>query len=373
MKLPKGMHFMQGNEACVEGAIHSGMRFFAGYPITPSTEITEGLALRLPEEGGVFIQMEDELASISAVIGASWTGVKAMTATSGPGFSLMQESIGYASVTETPMVIVNAMRGGPSTGLPTMPAQGDVMQARYGSHGDYPIIALAAATVQDMFDLTIRSFNLTEKFRVPVILLTDAEVGHMRGKFVVPDRVEVFERLTRDDKVWHDGFAYDDSLVPRFPAFGRGSRVHVTGLSHDVAGYPRSEPDVHEDMVFRLMEKVSAHAAEICSVETFRPGSKTMIVTYGSPSLAAKDVLAGRDDVGLVDLKTIWPFPDALVREAIAESRRVLTVEMNLGQVHTEVRRIACDEGCKDIRLLSKVGGEVPTPSEIDVALKEVA
>ncbi|MDD1769815.1 MAG: 2-oxoacid:acceptor oxidoreductase subunit alpha [Methanomassiliicoccales archaeon] len=373
MKLPPGTHFMQGNEACVEAAIHSGLRFFAGYPITPSTEVAEGLALRLPEEGGVFIQMEDELASISAIIGASWTGVKAMTATSGPGFSLMQESIGYASVTETPLVILDVMRGGPSTGLPTLPAQGDVMQARYGSHGDYPIIALAAATVQDMFDLTVRSFNLTEKYRVPVILLTDAEVGHMRGKFVVPERVEVFDRFVREDKVWHDGFAYDESLVPRFPAFGKGGRVHVTGLSHDVAGYPRSEPEVHEDMVCRLREKVDAHVGDICSIETVRPGSRSMIVTYGSPSLAARDVLLQRKDVGLIDLKTIWPFPEALVRNAIAGTVEILTVEMNLGQIHREVQRVACDSGCKDVRLLSKVGGEVPTPSEIDSALRGAA
>jgi 2-oxoglutarate ferredoxin oxidoreductase subunit alpha len=373
VKLPPGTHFMQGNEACVEGAIHAGVGFFAGYPITPSTEIAEGLSLRLPEEGGFFIQMEDELASISAAIGASWTGTKAMTATSGPGFSLMQESIGYAAVTETPLVIVDAMRGGPSTGLPTMPAQGDVMQAQYGSHGDYPIIALAAATVQDMFDLTIRAFNLTERYRVPTILLTDAEVGHMRGKFTVPEHVKIVDRLVRQDRVWHDGFAYDDSLVPRFTPFGHGSRVHVTGLSHDVAGYPRSDPEVHEDMVCRLKEKLVLHLDDICTVETIRPGSKRMVVTYGSPSLAARDVLRDMEDVGMVSLRTIWPFPEKLVREAIEGTDVVLTVEMNLGQVYHEIRRLACDEGCGDIRLLSKVGGEVPTPSEIASALGEVA
>jgi 2-oxoglutarate ferredoxin oxidoreductase subunit alpha len=247
------------------------------------------------------------------------------------------------------------------------------MQARYGSHGDYPIIALAAATVQDMFDLTVRAFNLTEKYRVPTILLTDAEVGHMRGRFVVPERVDVFDRLTREDRVWHDGFAYDESLVPRFPAFGKGSRVHVTGLSHDVAGYPRTEPEVHEDMVCRLKEKIEIHAKDICAIETIRPGSRKMIVTYGSPSLAAKDVLLRREDIGLIDHKTLWPFPETLLADAVSGTGEILVVEMNLGQVFKEVHRIGCERGCKDVRLLSKVGGEVPTPTEIERALKGAA
>ena len=365
MRLPPGTYFMQGNEACVEAAIYAGLRFYAGYPITPSTEVGEGLAARLPEEGGVFIQMEDEIASISAIIGASWTGAKSMTATSGPGFSLMQESIGYASMTETPLVIVDAMRGGPSTGLPTMPAQGDVMQARYGSHGDYPIIALAASTVQDMFDLTIRAFNLTEKYRVPVILLSDAEVGHMRGKFTVPTSIEVIDRAIRTDKVWHDGFAYDESLVPKFPVFGSGSRVHVTGLSHDVAGYPSNDPEVHEDLVRRLNGKLTKHEGDICRVDIIRPNSRRMLVTYGSPALAAHEVLRSDPETGMVNLKTIWPFPERLLRQAISGTEDVIVVEMNLGQAYREVERVACAEGRIKTRLLSKVGGEVTTPSEI--------
>ena len=365
MRLSQGTYFMQGTEACVEGAIMAGLRFYAGYPITPSTEIAEGLALRLPEEGGVFIQMEDEIASISAAIGASWTGAKVMTATSGPGFSLMQESIGYAAMTETPLVIVNAMRGGPSTGLPTMVGQGDVMQARYGSHGDYPVIALAASTVQDMFDQTIRAFNLSERYRVPTILLSDAEVGHMRGKFTVPSKVEIVERRIRTDRVWHDGFAYDESLVPRFPVFGSGSRVHVTGLSHDIAGYPRSEFEVHEELVHRLSDKVTIHKEDICRVDTARPGASVMIVTFGSPTLAAREAIKGREDVGLVELKTIWPFPDEQVANAIAGATDVIVVEMNLGQVFREVERVACAIGGRKARLLSKVGGEVTTPEEI--------
>jgi len=365
MRLPPGTYFMQGNEACVEGAISAGLRFYAGYPITPSTEVAEGLALRMPEEGGVFIQMEDEMASISAIIGASWTGAKVMTATSGPGFSLMQESIGYAAMTETPIVILNAMRGGPSTGMPTMVGQGDVMQSRYGSHGDYPIIVLAASTVQDMFDQTIRAFNLSEKYRAPTILLSDAEVGHMRGKFTVPQRLEVFDRLMRIDQVWHDGFAYDESLVPGFPVFGKGSRVHVTGLSHDIAGYPTNDGDVHEELVRRLNDKIVIHRNDICEVVITRPEAKSLIVTYGSPTFAAKAALRTHPDLGLLELKTLWPFPEELVAQACSGVSEVIVMEMNLGQMFKEVERTACASGCKKIRLFSKLRGDVPTPDEL--------
>jgi 2-oxoglutarate ferredoxin oxidoreductase subunit alpha len=369
MRLSPGAYFMQGNEACVEAAIFAGIHFFAGYPITPSTEIAEGLATRMPQEGGMFIQMEDEIASIFAVIGASWTGNKAMTATSGPGFSLMQEGIGYAAMTETPLVIVDVMRAGPSTGLPTMPSQGDIMQARYGSHGDYPTIALAASSVQDMFDLTIRAFNLTENYRVPVILLSDAAIGHMRSRFLVPTEMEIVGRKVRTDKVWHDGFAYDESLIPKFPVFGMGSRVHVTGLSHDIAGYPSTDFEVHEELVHRLHDKIHKHSRDIIAVEVHRPGSKDMIVTYGSPVLAANEVLRKHPEVGLVDLKTIWPFPREALTAAIEGSRKVLVVEMNLGQIFHEVQ---CSERASRIEVvsLSKVGGEVVAPEEIESALR---
>jgi len=365
MRLPPGTYFMQGNEACVEGAIMAGLRFYAGYPITPSTEVAEGLAMRMPEEGGVFIQMEDEMASISAAIGASWTGAKVMTATSGPGFSLMQESIGYAAMTETPLVVLDAMRAGPSTGMPTMVGQGDVMQSRYGSHGDYPVIVLAASTIQDMFDLTIRAFNLSERYRVPTILLSDAEVGHMRGKFTVPTKVEVIDRAVRTDKVWHDGFAYDESLVPRFPVFGRGSRVHVTGLSHDIAGYPTNDAEVHEELVRRLNDKVALHRKDICNVELTRPDCKVLVVTYGSPTFAAKEALRSSPELGMLELKTIWPFPEELVAKACSTVEEVIVMEMNLGQAFKEVERVACAVGCKRIRLFSKLGGDVPSPSEL--------
>ncbi|MDD1768841.1 MAG: 2-oxoacid:acceptor oxidoreductase subunit alpha [Methanomassiliicoccales archaeon] len=365
MRLKAGTYFMQGNEACVEGAIAAGIRFFAGYPITPSTEIAEGLAERLPEEGGIFIQMEDEIASIAAVIGSSWVGAKAMTATSGPGFSLMQENIGYAAMTETPLVIIDVMRGGPSTGLPTLPSQGDVMQAKFGSHGDYQVVALAPATVQDMFDLTINAFNLSETYRVPAIVLSDAEVGHMRGKFTVPRNIEVMERRMRTDKVWHDGFAYDESLVPRFPVFGKGFRVHVTGISHDIAGYPRNEPEVHEELVRRLTEKVLRHREKICITETYNGGADRFIVTYGSPALSAMEVMANDPSIGLLQLKTLWPVPEDAIRSIAKDAREIVVLEMNLGQIFREVERLACMEGCKKVRLLSKVGGEVHTPEEI--------
>jgi 2-oxoglutarate ferredoxin oxidoreductase subunit alpha len=315
--------------------------------------------------------MEDEIASIFAVVGASWTGRKAMTATSGPGFSLMQEGIGYAAMTETPLIIVDVMRGGPSTGLPTMPSQGDIMQARYGSHGDYPIIALAASNVQDMFDLTVRAFNLSESYRVPVILLSDAAIGHMRSRFQVPSKVQVIERNIRTDKVWHDGFAYDDSLVPKFPVFGTGSRVHITGLSHDIAGYPSIEFDVHEELVHRLHDKIEKHRREIITIDAIRPGCKKMIVTYGSPVLAASEVLKKHPEVGLVDLKTIWPFPEEDLVSAIEGSTEVLVVEMNLGQVCREVQRLEGVASFGAVRLLSKVGGEVVTPAEIEYELKK--
>jgi len=357
--------FLQGNEACVRGALISGLRFFAGYPITPSTEIAEGLARALPREGGIFIQMEDELASIAAIIGASWAGSKSMTATSGPGFSLMQENIGYAAMTETPVVIVNVMRGGPSTGLPTMPSQGDVMQSRFGSHGDYQTITLAPSNIQEMFDLTVKAFNMAEEFRVPSILLADAEIGHMRGKLRIPENVEVIDRKVRADRVWHDGFAYDETLVPAFPVFGKGHRVHVTGLSHDISGYPRCDYEVHEELVFRLREKVQKARERICLTEILNQDARKFIVAYGSPALAAREVVSEDPSVGLLKLKTIWPLCEEAIREVASNADEILVLEMNLGQLFPEVQRLACLEGLKKVRLFPKVGGAIHQPSEI--------
>jgi 2-oxoglutarate ferredoxin oxidoreductase subunit alpha len=371
LKLKEGNYFIQGNEACVKGALAAGLKFFAGYPITPSTEIAESLAKNLHRYGGIFIQMEDELASSAAIIGSSWTGAKSMTATSGPGFSLMQENIGYAAMTETPIVIINVMRGGPSTGLPTMPSQGDVMQARYGSHGDYQIIALAPANIQEMFELTVEGFNLSEIYRVPTIILADAEVGHMRGKLKIPANINVVDRKIRKDPVWHDGFAYDESLVPEFPVFGKGFRVHVTGLSHDISGYPRTDVDVHEELVIRLSEKITKAKDRICMSRLFNPDAERFIVCYGSPTLAAKEVINHKGSVGLLQLQTVWPLPEDEIREIASRAKEIVVLEMNLGQLFPEIQRIACQAGCHKVRLLSKVGGEVHNPREISHFLRE--
>jgi 2-oxoglutarate ferredoxin oxidoreductase subunit alpha len=364
MRIGIGTYFMQGNEACVEAAIFAGASFFAGYPITPSTEIAEGLARRLPEEGGMFLQMEDELASIAAVIGASWTGAKALTATSGPGFSLMQENIGYAAMTETPLVIVDVMRGGPSTGMPTRASQGDVMQARHGSHGDYGIIALAPSNVQEMFDLTVQAFNFTERYRVPVILLSDAEVGHMRGKLSVR-HIDVHNRKVRGPPVLHDGFAYDDSLIPPFPMFGKGNRVHVTGLTHDHSGYPSNDPSVQEELVTRLEEKLLRNREDICLYEVVNPDAERFIIAYGSPSLSALQVAREDPAIGVLRLQTLWPLAEEAIAEVAQKAEDLVMLEMNRGQLFPEVQRLALLNGCRKARLLSKVNGHVHSPREI--------
>jgi len=361
-----GTYFMQGDEACVEGAIYAGCKFFAGYPITPATEIAERMSTRLKEAGGVAIQLEDEIASIAAIIGASWTGAKAMTATSGPGFSLMQENLGYACMTETPIVIVDVQRGGPSTGQPTRAAQGDVMQSRWGSHGDYETIVLAPNSVQEMFDLTVEAFNLSERYRVPAIVLSDADIGHMRGKFVVAGEREVRDRDQCAEPAKYNAFACDEGLVPKFPSFGQGHRVHVTGLTHDMSGYPKTvDPAVHQRLVTRLVNKIRDHREQICRSEVMRPDADTLLVTYGSPSNSAFEVVSQRGDVGLFRLVTLWPFPEEEFRRVAANVKRVVVLEMNLGQLYWEVERIARQAGCRRIELFSKIGGEVHTPDEI--------
>ncbi|MFC1683071.1 2-oxoacid:acceptor oxidoreductase subunit alpha [Candidatus Zixiibacteriota bacterium] len=365
-KLKPGTYFMQGDEACVEGALFAGCRFFAGYPITPATEIAEGMATRMKQAGGVAIQLEDEIASIAAIIGASWTGTKAMTATSGPGFSLMQENLGYACMTETPIVIADVQRGGPSTGQPTRAAQGDMMQARWGSHGDYEIIALAPSSVQEMFDLTVEAFNLSEKYRVPVILLSDADIGHMRGKVIVAEVIESGDREFCAEPAKYNAFACDESLVPKFPTFGRGHRVHITGLTHDISGYPKPvDPAVHERLINRLVNKIRDHRAQICKTEMMRPDADTVVVAYGSPSNAAIEVVSQRGDVGLFRPITVWPFPEEQLREVAVNVKRLLVLEMNAGQVYWEVERIARGAGCRNIEFFPKLGGEVHTPGEI--------
>ncbi len=373
MRAPPGEYFVQGNEACVEGAIGAGLRFFAGYPITPSTEIAEGLSHRLAGKDGVFIQMEDEIACISAAIGASWGGAKSMTATSGPGFSLMQESIGYAAMSETPIVVVDVMRGGPSTGQPTRASQGDVMQTKYGSHGDYQVIAFTPATVQEMFDLTVDCFNYSEKYRVPAFLLSDAEVGHMRGRLTIPERIKVVSR--KEKGILRQDEAYDvpDELVRPFPTFGKGHKTMISGMTHtDKNKIEPEDPKVHAELVSRLSKKVLKNRLDINKYEIMCPGSKTMIVSYGSAALGAKEVAAKGETVGLLRLKSIWPFPEEPVHEVASQCDRILVSEMNLGMLYWEIRRAAFEAGCEKVELLSKIGGDPPTPSEVRHKLRSM-
>jgi 2-oxoglutarate ferredoxin oxidoreductase subunit alpha len=373
MKVASGEFFLQGNEACVQGALASGVRFFAGYPITPSTEIAEGLAQRLDGKEGVFLQMEDEIACISAVIGASWGGAKSMTATSGPGFSLMQEAIGYAAMSETPIVIVNIMRGGPSTGQPTRASQGDVMQARYGAHGDYQVIAFAPASVQEMFDLTVAAFNYSEKYRVPAFLLSDAEIGHMRGLLTIPDQLDIIDRKEKGIRRSDEAYDVPDELVRPFPVFGKGHKAMVTGMTHtDKSWIEPEDIKVHQELVGRLSEKILRNRKDINKWELMCPGSKTMIVSYGSAALGAKEVASSDDKVGLLRLKTLWPLPEEPIAEAARNCDRILVSEMNLGMMYSEIKRIALENGCEKIELLSKIGGDPPTPSEFRHKLREM-
>jgi 2-oxoglutarate ferredoxin oxidoreductase subunit alpha len=373
MTAAPGEYFLQGNEACVQGALASGARFFAGYPITPSTEIAEGLASELFGLGGVFLQMEDEIACISAVIGASWGGVKSMTATSGPGFSLMQEAIGYAAMSETPIVIVNVMRGGPSTGQPTRASQGDVMQTKYGSHGDYQVIAFAPASVQEMFDLTIQSFNFSEKYRVPAFLLSDAEVGHMRGLLTIPDKIKIIDRKEKGMKRHDEAYDVPDELVRPFPVFGKGHKAMVTGMTHtDTSSIEPEDIVVHQELVRRLSEKILRNRKDINSWELMHAGSKTMIVSYGSAALGAREVAESDENVGLLRLKSVWPFPEEPVAEAAKECDHILVSEMNLGMLYWEIKRVALESGCRKVELLSKIGGDPPSPSEFRHKLREM-
>jgi 2-oxoglutarate ferredoxin oxidoreductase subunit alpha len=377
MRFLHGPFFMQGDEACAEGAIVAGCRVFAGYPITPSTEIAERLAARLPQVGGVFIQMEDELSSIALIIGASYAGAKVMTATSGPGMSLFMENIGLAFMTEAPIVIVNVMRGGPSTGQPTRASQGDVMQAKWGSHGDYEIIALSPFSVQEMFDLTIEAFNLAEKFRTPVIILADEIVGHMREKVIIklPEEVEIINRKKPLSKESFLPFKPDEDLVPPMACFGEGFKVHATGLTHDFSGFPSSvDPEVHWKLVKRLCDKIRLNSEKIIKVdERFMEDAEIVVVAYGAParsSLRAVRIARERGlKVGLCRLVTLWPFPQRKFLEYTKHAKAFIVVEMNYGQIVREVER--CVQG-KPVFLLSKMGGDPSTPNEILNLIYEV-
>jgi len=373
MSGPSKELFVQGNEACVEGALAAGVRFFAGYPITPSTEIAEGLSARLPKAGGAFLQMEDEIACVSAIIGASWGGVKSMTATSGPGFSLMQEAIGYAAMTETPILVVNVMRGGPSTGQPTRASQGDVMQTKWGSHGDYQVIALAPASVQEMFDLTVEAVNYSEKYRVPAFILSDAEVGHMRGLLAIPEMIKVVDRKERGIRRHDEAYDVPDDLVRPFPVFGKGNKAVITGMTHTDDN--RIEPEdvkVHSELVKRLTEKILRNRKDINRWELVGEGSRTMVVSYGSAALGAKEIAASDPRIGLLRLKSVWPLPEEPIAEAASKCDRMLVCEMNLGELYWDIRRVAVEAGCKRVELMSKIGGDPPTPSEVRHKLREM-
>lgn len=369
---------IQGNEACAEGAIAAGCRFYAGYPITPSSEIAEVLSYRLPAVGGTFIQMEDEIASLGAVIGASLAGVKSMTATSGPGFSLMQEHIGFACMAEVPCVVVNVMRGGPSTGLPTNPSQGDVQQARWGTHGDHPIIALTPWSVRESFELTVRAFNLSEKYRTPVILLMDEVVGHMRENIVLPEpgSLEIFERVKPNvPPEWY--IPYEDTPfgVPPMASFGEGYRYHVTGLTHDVRGFPTLREDEIEPFMARLFRKVWTHLEDIQTWATYQmEDAEVCIVAYGSVARAARravvEARAQGRKVGLLRLITVWPFCRRAVEEVLDRCHVILVAEMNLGQISREVKRVV--RGRAEVLTVSKALGRLLSPAEILEPLGEL-
>jgi len=360
-----------GNEACAEGALAAGVRLFAGYPITPSNEIGEILSRRLPAVGGKFIQMEDEIASMAAIIGASLGGLKSMTATSGPGFSLMQENIGFAAMTEVPCVVVNVMRAGPSTGLPTQPAQGDVMQSRWGTHGDHPIIALCPSSVRETFDLTVRAVNLSEQYRVPVILLTDEVIAHLREKVTLPapETVETVDRVKPTvPPDWYKPFEDVESGIPPMADFGEGYRYHVTGLTHDVLGFPTTVPVEVKTAIERLHRKIALGFSDIISVEEFMlSDAEVVIVAYGcvarSAKSAALELRQKGIKAGMLRLITLWPFPRSPLEKVVKKVRKIVVPEMNMGQVYREVVRV--NAGKAKVRNCNRVDGEMITPAEI--------
>lgn len=368
---------MQGNHACALGALAAGCRFYAGYPITPSSEIAEIMSRELPRLGAKFIQMEDEIASMAAIIGASVGGLKAMTATSGPGFSLMQENIGYAAAAEIPCVVVNVMRTGPSTGLPTSPAQGDVMQARWGTHGDHPIIALTPSSVGEVFELTVASFNFAEKYRTPVILLIDEVVGHMRERLELPEpgTVPVVDRsMPGVPPEWYEPFGMPASDVPPLAPFGEGYRYHITGLLHDARGYPTTRLDEIQPWIERVFRKIERNLDEILMWEEEGiEDARVLVVSYGSTARSAKQAIKqararyGRK-VGLFRPKTLWPFPEDALERAAENCARVVVAEMNLGQMALEVERVV---GRNKVLRVGRADGHLITPEQILDAIRE--
>jgi len=374
-----GIHYFDGDHAAAEGACAAGCRFLAGYPITPSTEVAERVALRFPMIGGQFIQMEDELASIAAVLGASWGGLKSMTVTSGPGFSLMMENIGLGVMMEVPCVVINVQRGGPSTGLPTLPGQADMMQARWGSHGDYEIIALSPNSPQECFDLTIEAFNLSEQWRVPVMLMMDECVGHMTEKVVIPpaEEIEVIpRRYTNKNPGDYLPYAPCDDLVPEIAPVGCGYRFHTTGLTHDERGYPVLNAATQAECVGRLINKIKQNTDDICHIEKRNlEDAEVVVVSYGiSSRVAIPAIERARKDgikVGEIRLVTVWPFPEKLIREVAENVKAFVMPEINMGQVVLEIER--CAGGKAKTRLVEHAGGWVHDPEDIYQAIREVS
>ncbi len=375
--MPERVMFTMGDIACAEGALSAGCRYFGGYPITPATEIAEWMSQRMPELGGAYVQYEDEIASITSVIGASWTGVKSMTATSGPGVSLMLEAIGLAVMTETPLVLVNIMRGGPSTGQPTKGQQGDIMQAKWGSHGDYQIIALTPASVQEMFDQTVQAFNLSERYRTPVFVLADETVGHMRERLVIPDEKDLkleYRKTPTVDPEEYLPFKPDDDLVPPMALFGSKYQFYATGLTHDERGYPSDKEDVQIDLITRLNNKIIHNADKIIDVERVElDDAKIGVIAYGTPSRSAKKAIkdARKEGIkaGLLRLKTVWPFPEEQVAQLASEVDHIIVAEQNLGQVYHMVRSAAAPT---PVHLMTKPAGMPQLPHEILIKLREV-
>lgn len=373
------IRFVQGNEACVRGALYAGVRFFAGYPITPSTEVAEHLAEELPRVGGKFAQMEDEIASMCAVCGASLAGSKAMTATSGPGFSLKQEALGYAIMAEIPCVVVNVQRAGPSTGLATKVAQGDVNQARWGTHGDHSIIVLTASTIQDVFQITVEGFNLAETYRTPVILLFDEVVGHMREKLVIPPAGElpVVDRLRTEVQAgvnYHPYLPREDGRLP-MSDFGGVHRYNVTGLYHDIWGFPTENPEQVSKLIHHLVDKIENRAHLLARwKEFYLEDAEHVIISYGASARSARHLVETRrakgDRIGLLELQTLWPFPAQMVREKTAHARNIFVVEMNMGQVTTQVKQVV--HRPDRVFLVNRMDGIMVTPTDIGKVMRVI-
>ncbi len=366
--LKSGRHLALGNVACAEGAIRAGCKFFAGYPITPASEISHHLSGELPKVGGVFMQMEDEIASIASIIGASWAGAKSMTATSGPGYDLMMENVGYAHMTETPLVLVNVQRSGPSTGQSTDPSQQDIYQAKYGSHGDYEVIAITPWSVQEMFDLTVRAFNLAETYRTPVMLMSDGLIGHIKERLNVPEKVEVVNRKKPTSKDCTPWGTDDPSGVPEMPAFGEGYRLLVTGSTHRPDGVRNFAPEYHKQIVYRIRDKILNAEPKIRDIHTeHMDDAKIAVLSFGAsarPSVEAVEQARKLGiKAGLYRLKTIWPFPEEPVREIAEQVDTIIVVEMNVGKLVKEVERVVC--GQAKVVSLGKVGGQLPYAREV--------